>query len=323
MPKICLVNMDFAEFGIEERMAQEAGIELLVSPNRDAESTIAHCPDVDGIVTSYGIFPRKLFASLPKLKVISRTGVGYDTIDVEAATDYGVAVCTAPGYANEVVSDHAIAMALGVLRRINELDADIRSGIWDYAIRRPLGQCHGRVFGIVGMGAIGRATARKAAGMGFKVICCSRSLVPGRRTPEGYDVVPLDELLASADVVSIHCALSPATHHMIDERRLRLMKPGAVLVNTARGPIVDTRALAEALKAGRLWGAALDVFEGEPVDTRHPIFSAPHTLFSAHAAYWSEESGEELRTRTMQSAIDVVLGRKPADCLNPQALQLG
>lgn len=322
MPKITLVNMDFASFEVEERMAADAGIELAVSGERDALSTIAHCQDADGIVTSYGEFPRQVFESLPRLKVVSRTGVGFDSIDVDAATEHGVAVCTAPGYANEVVSDHAIALAMGVLRRINELDADIRAGVWDYARRRPFGQCHGRVFGVVGMGAIGRATARKAAGLGFEVICCSRSLVPGRRTPEGYDIYSFADLLQRADVVSFHCALTPQTHHLLDEVHLALMKPGAVVVNTSRGAVVDTCALAQALQEGRLWGAGLDVFEEEPVSTDHPLFKAPHTLFSAHAAYWSEESGEELRQRTMQSAIDVVCGRRPADCLNPAALAL-
>lgn len=320
MPKIYLVNMDFSSFELEEQMAREAGVELAVSSERDAASTIAHCGDADGIVTSYGEFPREVFEALPSLKVVSRTGVGFDAIDVEAATEHGVAVCTAPGYANEVVSDHAIALAMGVLRRINELDADIRAGIWDYARRRPLGQAHGRVFGVVGMGAIGRATARKAAGLGFKVVCSSRSLVPGRRTPEGYDILSYEELLRCSDVVSFHCALTPETRHILDAEHLAMMKPTAVVVNTARGPVIDTLALAKALEEGRLWGAGLDVFEGEPADINHPIFKAPHTLFSAHAAYWSEESGVELRTRTMRSAIDVVLGRKPADCLNPSAL---
>lgn len=319
-PVIALVNMDFESFELEENMAKAAGIELIHSVERDAASTVAHCGDVDGIVTSYGIFDRNLFESLPKLKVVSRTGVGYDSIDLPAATENGVAICTAPGYANEVVSDHAITLAMGVLRRTNELDADIRAGIWDYARRRPLGQAYGRTFGVVGMGAIGRATARKAAGMGFRVICWSRSLIPGRRTPEGFECVEYEELLMEADVVSFHAALTPDTHHMLNADNLKLMKPTAVVVNTARGAVVDTVALAEALEEGRLWGAALDVFEEEPVSIDHPIFKAPHTLFSAHAAYWSEESGVELRTRTMQSAIDVVLGRKPADCLNPNVL---
>ena len=144
MPKIVVVDNDFENSDFEERMAREAGVDI-----------------ADGIVTSYANFPRRVFEALaPRLKVVSRTGVGYDSIDLSAATEHGVVVCTAPGYGTEVVSDHAIALALCVLRRINEIDADMRAGKWDYACRRPLGQVRGRTFGVVGMGEIGRATAR-------------------------------------------------------------------------------------------------------------------------------------------------------------------
>ncbi|MDD6651830.1 MAG: C-terminal binding protein [Eggerthellales bacterium] len=321
MAKIIITDCDFENTDFEEELCRKAGVELEVFQDRTPEAIIEHAADADGVITSYGEFPRRVFEALPNLKVVSRTGVGYDSIDVPAATEHGCAVCTAPGYGTEVVSDHAITLALCVLRRINEIDADMRNGVWDYARTRPLGQVRGRTFGVVGMGEIGRATARKAHGLGFKVICCSRSLVPGRRTPEGYDIVTYEELLQQADVVSLHTALTKDTFHMLDAERIALMKEGAVVVNTARGPVIDTDALAEALCQGRLWGAGIDVFEGEPVDFDSPICKAPHTVLTSHAAYWSEESGLELRTRTTQSAIDVVLGKRPADCLNPQVFE--
>lgn len=321
MAKIIITDCDFENTDFEEELCRKAGVELEVFQDRTPEAIIEHAADADGVITSYGEFPRRVFEALPNLKVVSRTGVGYDSIDVPAATEHGCAVCTAPGYGTEVVSDHAITLALCVLRRINEIDADMRNGVWDYARTRPLGQVRGRTFGVVGMGEIGRATARKAHGLGFKVICCSRSLVPGRRTPEGYDIVTYEELLQKADVVSLHTALTKDTFHMLDAERIALMKEGAVVVNTARGPVIDTDALAEALCQGRLWGAGIDVFEGEPVDFDSPICKAPHTVLTSHAAYWSEESGLELRTRTTQSAIDVVLGKRPADCLNPQVFE--
>ena len=321
MAKVVITDSDFEEQDIERHMIAEAGMELAIFRNRDADAIIENAADADGIITSYGDFPRKVFKALPRLKVVSRTGVGYDSIDLQAATDYGVAVCTHPGYGTEVVSDHAITLAMDVLRRTNELDADMRAGIWNHHARRPLGQAYGRTFGVVGMGEIGRAVARKAAGLGFKVICTSRSLKPGRRTPEGYDIYELDVLFSMVDVVSFHCALTPQTHHLLDEKRLRMMKPGAVVVNTSRGPIIDTVALARALEAGKLWGAGLDVFESEPLDRSHPILLAPHTVLTPHAAYWSEESGEELRIRTTKAVIDILSGRKPMDCLNPEVLE--
>ena len=320
MPKIVAVDTDFEDNNLEEVMARDAGIEFEVTHGRTAQAVIDGLLETgaDAAVTSYAMFPREAFEACPNLKAVSRTGVGYDEIDVEAATEHGVAVCNVPGYGTEVVSDHAITLALSVLRRINELDADMRRGVWDYARTRPLGQCRGRVFGVVGMGEIGRAAAKKAAGLGFEVVCWSRSLKPGRRTPECYPVLRLEELLQTADVVSLHTALTPETHHLINAERLALMKPDAVLVNTARGAVVDTVALAQALCEDKLWGAGLDVFEQEqPFDFDHPIMKAPHTVLSAHAAYWSEESGRELRERAMQAAIDVVQGRVPVDCLNP------
>lgn len=317
MPKIVIVDCDFENNDFECAMAREAGVDIACFQSRSADEIIANAHDADGVITAYGNFPRRVFEALPQLKVVSRMGVGYDSIDLAAATEHGVAICTAPGYGTEVVSDHAITLALCVLRRINEIDADMRAGVWDYKRTRPLGQVRGRTFGVVGMGEIGRATARKASGLGFNVICTSRSLKPGRRTPEGYDIVSYEELLRASDVVSFHTALAPETYHLLDEAALSLMKPGAVVVNTARGAIIDTLALARALEEGRLWGAGLDVFESEPIDFAHPICKAPHTVLTSHAAYWSEESGVELRRRTTQSAIDVVLGRRPADCLNP------
>lgn len=320
MPKLVITDIDFEDTALEEALASEAGLEIERFQDRTPEGIIKNAADADGIITSYGDFTPEVFEALPRLKVVSRTGVGFDSIDVPSATAHGVAVCTVPGYGTEVVSDHAIALAMACLRRINELDRDIKAGVWDFARTRPLGQCAGRTFGVVGMGEIGRATAKKAAGLGFKVVCWSRSLKPGRRTPEGYDILTYEELLRTSDVVSFNCALAPQTRHMLDEERIALMKPTAVVVNTSRGPVIDTLALARALEEGRLWGAGIDVFESEPVDPAHPLLRAPHTVLSAHAAYWSEESALELRRRCATAAIDVVLGRRPADCLNPEVL---
>lgn len=320
MPKIVITDTDFEDNDYEVAMAKEAGVDIALFQDRSPEAIIRNAHDADGVVTSYGQFTAEVFAALPNLKVVSRTGIGYDAIDVEAATKNGTAVCVVPGYGTEVVSDHAITLALASLRRLNETDADMRAGIWDYTRHRPYGQVHGRTFGVIGMGAIGRAVAKKANGLGFNVICYSRSLVPGRRTPEGYPAMTFEDVLRQADVVSFHTALTPETHHLLNEDTLRLMKPTAVVVNTSRGKVIDTVALARALEEGRLWGAGIDVFEEEPVDPNHPLIKAPHTVLSPHVAYWSEESGEELHRRSMQAALDVVLGRTPQDCLNPQVL---
>lgn len=318
MAKIVVSDSDFPVSDIEQEMIEGAGLEFARFQNKDADAIVRNCGDAAGIITAYGQFTAAVFAGLPNLQVVSRTGVGVDTVDVPAATEAGVAVCNVPGYATEVVSDHAIAMTLAILRRLPELNANVHAGKWDYEDCRPMGQVFGRTFGVVGMGDIGRAVARKAHGLGFEVICWSHSLVPGRRMPEGYEVVTYDELLKRSDVVSFHTALVPATHHLLNADNIGLLKPGCIVVNTSRGAVVDTAAVAAALKAGKLWGAGIDVFEEEPIAADDPLLSAPRALLTPHAAYWSEESGVELRRRTTQNAIDVVLGREPHDCLNKQ-----
>lgn len=324
MPSIVVTDTDFGGSDFERSMVEGAHIGFRAYDEPDGRwpaQIIEHLQGADGAITSYGSYTAEVFAALPRLKVVSKTGTGVDNIDIEAATKNGTVVCNVPGYGTEVVSDHAIALALCVLRRINEIDADVRAGIWDFRRRRPLGQAHGRTFGVVGMGNIGRATARKARGLGFDVLAWDRSGTPGTTTGDGFPLVGFEELLGHCDVVSFHTALAPETHHLLNEGNLRLMRPDAVVVNTSRGAVVDTVALARALEEGRLWGAGLDVFEDEPLPADAPILAAPHTVLTSHAAYWSEESAVELRTRCTQGAIDVVLGKRPEACLNPEALE--
>ena len=323
MATIVMSDFDFDDCDFERKMVEAAGIQFRSftdARNRTPAEIVEHLRDADGAITSYGRYDAAVFAALPHLKVVSKTGTGVDNIDVAAATENGTAVCNVPGYGTEVVSDHAIVLALAVLRRINEIDADMRAGVWDFHRRRPLGQVHGRTFGVVGYGNIGRAAARKARGLGFDVAVWDRHGHPGRFTPEGFPYVAFEDLLKTADVVSFHVALVPETRHLLNAGNLALMKPDAVVVNTSRGAVIDTDAVAAALSAGKLWGAGIDVFESEPVSPDAPICQAPHTVLTSHAAYWSEESAVELRRRCTQTAIDVVLGRAPEACVNPEAL---
>ena len=323
MALIVMADFDFGDCDFERKMVEAAGIQFKSfddARNRTPAEIIEHLRGADGAITSYGRFTAEVFQALPQLKVVSKTGTGVDNIDVAAATADGCAVCNVPAYGTEVVSDHAIALALACLRRINEIDADMRAGIWDFHRRRPLGQAHGRTFGVVGYGNIGRAVARKARGLGFDVVVWDHKGTPGRLTPEDFPYVTLEDLLKTADVVSFHTALVPATHHLLNAENIKLMKDDAIVVNTSRGAVIDNDAVAAALCAGKLWGAGIDVFEHEPVSPDDPIMHAPHTVLTSHAAYWSEESAVELRTRCTQNAIDVVCGRTPEACVNPEAL---
>ncbi len=314
------VDTDFEDNDLEREMASRAGVDFARSSGRSVEAVIEaiNSHSADAALTSYSIFTRQVFKECPTLKVVSRTGVGYDEIDLAAASEFGVAVCNVPGYGDECVSDHAIALSLAALRKIPELDSKMRAHKWGHHSVLPLGQCKDLTFGILGFGAIGRCTARKAKGLGFKVICHSRHLEAGT-LEDGYRAVSFEELISSSDIISIHIPLTKDTFHMIDRAALMMMKDNAILVNTARGSVIDTIELAKILGSGKLWAAALDVFEEEqPFDFSHPIASAPRTILTPHAAYHSTESILELRRRAMQACIDGALGRRPKDCLNPE-----
>ncbi len=328
--KLVVTDNDFDDFSVEQGLADRAGVDLAVFHGPTTEEIVRHAAGADGLLTSYGDYHAETMRRLPEsIRVISRTGTGYDNIDVSAATARGIAVCNVNGYGTEVVSDHAIALALDCLRGVSATDRTLRAGIWPYQAARPLGQVKGRTFGVVGMGNIGTAVARKALGLGFHVVCTSHSLVAGTRCEVALstggtvdiDVLTLDELLRQCDVVSFHVALVPATHHLLSANKIALMRPGALVINCSRGAVCDTVAIAQALEEGRIGGAGLDVFEQEPVSPEHPIFSAPRTVLTPHVAYWSEESGLELRTRTFENALAVLQGRMPRDILNPEVLR--
>jgi D-3-phosphoglycerate dehydrogenase len=324
MPQIVVSDTDFGSFDFEQNMVEAAGINFAgfdAPGGQEPRALIEHLAGAQGAITSYGQYTREVFESCPGLACVCKTGTGYDNIDVEAATRSGCAVCNVPAYGTEVVSDHAIALALCVLRRVVETDRAMRAGKWNFTDFRPLGQARGRTFGVVGMGNIGRACARKAQALGFKVIAWNRPGTAGCAPMQNVEFVAFDELLARADVISFHTAYTSQTHHMLNAQNISLLKPGAVVVNTSRGKVIDTNALAQALFDGKLFGAGLDVFEEEPVDFSSAICKAPNTVLTPHSAYWSEESAAQLRQRCTQQAIDVVCGIAPESCVNPEALE--
>lgn len=323
MGKIVMTDSDLGPSEAERALVEAAGLSFAAfqTPgDADPSELIEHLEDADGAITSYGRYAEEVIEALPRLKVISKTGTGVDNIDVDAATRCGVAVCNVVGYGTEVVSDHAIALALACLRRICEMDADMRAGIWDHHRRRPLGQVSGRTFGIIGMGHIGRAVAKKARGLGFDVIAWDRKQIPGVVDADGVAFHALEDVFARADILSFHTALTPETRHLLNSGNIHLLKEGAIVVNTSRGSVIDLDAVAASLIEGRLWGAGIDVFPAEPLPADALIRKAPHTVLTPHAAYWSEESARELKERCTRNAIDVVSGRMPADCVNPEAL---
>jgi len=301
---------------------REAGAEVVL-PTRfgplDAAEMLKILPGVDAVLASLDQYPAAVVASpeAGQLKIISRWGVGYDAIDLEAATQNGIVITYTPGLLDEAVADYTVALLLSLARRIPESHAAMAAGGW----KRNWGHdIFGQTLGIFGLGRIGLAVARRAAGFNMRVLACSRSPKP-EAVKLGVRFVPLDELLAESDFVTLHASLNPGNRGAIGEPQLRRMKPAAFLVNTARGQLVDEAALARALREGWIAGAALDVFGEEPLPAAHPLRSAPNLVLSPHQASFAQETGERVSQAAAEAIIDLMSGRRPRQVLNPDVFQ--
>lgn len=317
--RIVIVESDHDSFGPEEELARERGVDLGIALSRSVDELVEHARGADGILMQYAELTPAVLDRLEGVRAIGRYGVGVDTIDVEAATARGIAVCNVPDYGSEAVSDHAIALALSAARGIARLDRSVRAGSFRIEEVKPLHELAGRTFGVLGAGRIGRATARKARGLGFRTIGYDPLMAEGAEV-DGIRIGSLEHVLAESDILSLHLPLNDRTRHLVDAAALARMKPTALLVNTSRGGTVDTAALVEAIRAGGLAGAALDVFETEPLSPADPLLTVDAVTLTPHAAWYTEESYRRLKRSTLENVIDVCSGIRPRVILNPEVL---
>jgi D-3-phosphoglycerate dehydrogenase len=318
--KIVITECDHDSFAAEREITDAAGAELVLTQSRTAAELVANAAGADAILVQYAQITAEVMDALPALRAIGRYGVGVDSVDIDAATARGIAVCNVPDYGTESVSDHAIGLTLAAARGIPSLDRGLRAGAFDLAAVRPLFQTRGRVFGVVGLGLIGTATARKAAGLGYKVIGYDIAAESGATTFHGFTAVGLEELLERSQVVSLHTPLTDLTRHLIGADQLARMRNDAILVNTSRGGVIDVVALVDALRAGTILGAAIDVHESEPLPPDHPLTTFDSVVLTPHLAWYTEESYDELKRRTVSNVIEVCAGRAPRNILNPEVL---
>ena len=255
----------------------------------------------------------EFMAACPQLRVIANYAVGYDNLDLHAAARTGIVLTNTPDVLTEATADIAFALVLGVARRVREGERLLRAGEFHgWRSDMLLGtELHGRVFGLIGMGRIGAATARRARGFGMRVHYCNRNPVSTELTAElGATRRSLDELLAEADVLSVHCPLTPETHHLLNAARLAQLKPGAILINTARGPVVDEAALVDALERGALRGAGLDVYEHEP--RVHPgLLHRDDVMLLPHLGSATTETRAVMAELALRNCVAVLQGRPP------------
>jgi glyoxylate reductase len=288
----------------------------LVAPGEDGAfpaAGLTEVEDADVLVVGLDPVDDELLARARRLKLVQRLGVGHDAVDLEAACRRGVAVANMPDYNSGAVAEHALMLVLGLLRRVFDASLLMKGGQWPVAeiAGRGVYGLEGRTLGLVGFGAIGRAVAERAEPFGVHLLYWDER--PAPRGLHGARPAALDELLAQSDVVSLHLPLTPRTRRILDERRLGTMKPGALLINTARGELVDEDALAEALSTGRLAGAGLDVFRREPLDPGHPLRRCPNVLLTPHLAGQTREAMERMVEAMHKNLARVERGEEPRD----------
>ncbi|MFC2122537.1 C-terminal binding protein [Bacteroidota bacterium] len=325
MRKKVVMPVETGGFTVED-FPEELEAEFIISPSKNEDEVISLTWDADAIITS--VTPpitKRIIDSLRKCQLIHFIGAGYDSIDVEAATDAGICVSYAGDYCAEEVAEHTVALMLACTRKIVRLDRAVRQGKWDsikrQAIREiwhPMYRINGQVLGLIGFGQVAKLIVPKASGLGVKIIAYDPLLSDDIFDDLGVERVALDELLSRSDYVSINCALVPETEHLLDLEQFKKMKVTAYLINAARGGIICESDLHKALSDGYIAGAALDVIEEERVGLDNPLLQLDNVILTAHSAFYSEQSGSLQRQRAYEQIGQVFRGEWPTWLANPE-----
>jgi D-3-phosphoglycerate dehydrogenase len=315
---VVITDSDLPSGGAEERLLAEAGLETRRAACRSEQDVIDRCAGADALIVQWAPISARVLDALPGVRMVSRLGIGYDMVDVEAATARGVAVANTPDYCIEEVACHTLALVLDQARGVVALDASVRAGRWSPASSFPgAARPSTTTVAVVGYGRIGARVAAALRAIGFQVLVHDRYVADRTVREDGLVPVTLAEALAAADILTLHVPLTAETQHMIDAGALAGMRRGARLVNTCRGGLVDEAALADALRSGHMAGAGLDVFEAEPPPAESPLRSLPSVTLSPHAAWYSAEALADLPVLATRQTIDFLAGRPVAAIVNP------
>lgn len=315
--KVVILDHRYEHYDQERNVLSEIGVRPIVCyPETDAEAAEI-LRDADAVICNLYPLTADLIRGMEKCRVISRYGVGYDNVDAKAAADCGIALCNVPDYAMEDASDHAIALLFACARKISYHDRKIREGRWNLHQDQPCYRMSGKVLGVIGFGHIGSTLVRKLSGFGFsEILIDSPGTDPALIGVAGGVKTDLDQLLNRSDFVSIHCPLNDETRDMFDKAAFEKMKDGAILINTARGPIVNEDELYKALASGKIASAGLDVYNEEPLGPESPLRTLENIIMTDHTAWYSEESIVELKIKAAKNVVEVLSGKKPSFRVN-------
>ncbi len=311
--------------GLDAEIIRQSGGMLRCIAAANAGERLRMAQSAEVLVINQVPLTREFLGALPLLKGVVRSGIGVDTVDLKAATDFGVVVANVPDFCREEVAEHALGLIFAVARKITQADRLVRHGGWYEGVSAellPMRQINGQTLGLIGLGRIGQTVARKAQALGMKVVGYDPKIGPSVVEYFGIRWLPFDDVLREADIVSFHVPGTASTRHLINERTLALMRPKAILVNTARGLVVDEAALHAALSAGKLAGAGLDVLEQEPPRVPHPLFQFENVVFTCHYASCSVEAYAKLCREMSEQAGEILRGEFPRHLVNLQVRDL-
>lgn len=323
MPSLLVAVADsvFPNLDLARAVVSRAGAELRLASQPTPEGIVAAAKDADGLLVTYAKITADMIGQMKKCRIISRFGIGVDNVDIEAATRAGIVVTKVPDYCIDEVSDHTMALLLSLIRKIPFSSARAHAGRWEMPAVAPIHRMRGTVLGLVGFGRIPQLVAPKANAFGMRVMASDPYVPLNVMEQAGVGRLEFAELLKISDYISIHSPLLPETYHLFSTDVFRQMKPGALLVNTSRGPVVDEAALAAALDAKQIAGAALDVLEQEP-PVSSPLFGRDNVILTPHTSFYSVESLEELQTKAAEEVVRVLSGQPPRNPVNPEALAI-
>ena len=315
--KVVITDSYHPTLDVEREELQEIDADLILEQCKTEDEITAAARDADAVMVQHAKISRRVIEHLEKCRIIARYGVGFDNVDIAAATECGIMVSNVPDYCIDEVSSHAIAFLMACSRKIVQLSNSVKAGQWTYMVAEPVYRLMGQTLGIVGLGRIGSAAARKGLGLGLKVQVYDPYVF---ETDLDVKFVDFDLLLRTSDFISVHAPLTDETYHMFGRSEFEKMKKSAFLINTARGPIVDGAALYEALKTGEIAGAGVDVMEREPPSQDDPLLKLGNFTVTPHTAWYSEEAQKWLQRETARAVVAVLKGGKPRSLVNPEVI---
>lgn len=320
--KVVVTDDRYGSYEEENRTLSELGIQVEVHDFKSSAEAIPVLETSHGVLCNLFPLNREIIMRMNNCKVISRYGVGYDNVDLGSATAKGILVTNVPDYSIEDVSDHALALLLGCVRKIAYKDRRIREGEWNLHTIQRCYRIQGKTLGIIGFGRIARAFCRKTSGLGLKTVHVYDPYVSENEISNAGAVnTGLETLLRASDYLSIHVPLNDKTRNLIDDQALRKLKPGSIIINTSRGQVIVEEALFKALKDGRIAYAGLDVYHTEPLDAASPLRTLDNIILSDHAGWYSEESIVELKTKAARNILEILKGEDPSYPVNKEVLR--